>query len=67
MVKAVDEVVNRKRKADKMSSSVNSPASVKTGSGSSTAGADLGQYQLGMLPPEIPGTDPHHSCDHMCY
>ena len=53
MVKAVDEVASRKRKADKMTG-VNSPSSVKTGgSGSSSVGGD--QYQLGMLPPEIPG------------
>ena len=50
VVKAVDEVVNRKRKAEKM---INSPSSVKT-SNSSNAG-DMGGYQLGMLPPDIPG------------
>ena len=53
VVKAVDEVVNRKRKADKM---VNSPSSVKT-SGSSNPG-DLAGYQLGMLPPDLPGKTP---------
>ena len=51
VVKAVDEVVNRKRKADKM---INSPSSVKT-SGSSNAGDLSGGYQLGMLPPDLPG------------
>ena len=55
VVKAVDEVVNRKRKAEKM---VNSPSSVKT-SGSSSIGGDNG-YQLGMLPPEIPGRIVYH-------
>ena len=51
-MKAVDEVVNRKRKADKM---INSPSSVKT-SGSSSLGGDTG-YQLGMLPPDtVPGS-----------
>ena len=51
VVKAVDEVVNRKRKADKM---VNSPSSVKT-SGSSNVGDLTGGYTLGMLPPDLPG------------
>ena len=49
VVKAVDEVVNRKRKAEKM---VNSPSSVKT---SSSSNVDMGGYQLGMLPPDLPG------------
>ena len=51
VVKAVDEAVNRKRKADKMSG-VNSPGSVKTSA--SSGGTDPG-YQLGMLPPDLPG------------
>ena len=56
VVKAVDEVASRKRKADKMTGvGVNSPSSIKTGgSGSSSVGGG-DQYQLGMLPPEIPG------------
>ena len=54
VVKAVDEAVNRKRKADKMSG-VNSPGSVKTSA--SSGGTDPG-YQLGMLPPDLPGAAP---------
>ena len=60
MVKAVDEVVNRKRKADKM---INSPSSVKT-SGSSSLGGDTG-YQLGMLPPDtVPGAGNYYFICH---
>ena len=55
VVKAVDEAVNRKRKADKMSG-VNSPGSVKTSA--SSGGTDPG-YQLGMLPPDLPGAATH--------
>ena len=50
VVKAVDEVVNRKRKADKMTSS---PSSVKTCSSSSVSVGD--GYKLGMLPPDSAG------------
>ena len=57
VVKAVDEVVNRKRKADKMSAA--SPSSVKT-SGGSSSGGQSEAYQLGMLPPDIPGNDHGH-------
>jgi len=51
VVKAVDEI-SRKRKAERMESP---NGSVKT-SGSSSVG-DNGAYQLGMLPPELPGRD----------
>ena len=50
VVKAVDEI-SRKRKAERMESP---NGSVKT-SGSSSVG-DNGAYQLGMLPPELPGS-----------
>jgi len=51
VVKAVDEI-SRKRKAERIASP---NGSVKT-SGSSSIG-DNGGYQLGMLPPELPGRD----------
>ncbi len=49
-MKAVDEVVNRKRKADKM---ISSPSSVKTcSSGSVSTG---GGFKPGTLPPDPAG------------
>ena len=55
VVKAVDEVVNRKRKADKM---ISSPSSVKTSSSGSVSVG--GGYKLGTLPPDPAGDYPSY-------
>ena len=54
-MKAVDEVVNRKRKADKM---ISSPSSVKTSSSGSVSVG--GGYKLGTLPPDPAGDYPSY-------